>query len=210
MLKGLVDSGEIKARSKWKVVYPLFKEDPRYLDMLGNPGSNPLELFWDVVDSLDRALDSKILVVEEAIRKWNEKHVPAESRSQPESVKDGEDAKVKEEEAEGSERKEKDSGPKKFQITPETSKTELLDILKEDGEVLSKLSTDDLEEIFQTVCLAFSLVYLEQPKFTTGVSRSAMKQSSVKQTRNVGLNVVNVISKMIYATRSRSCPNPSI
>ena len=150
--------------------------------MLGNPGSNPLELFWDVVDSLDRALDSKILVVEEAIRKWNEKHVPAESRSQPESVKDSEDAK--EEEAEGSERKERESGPKKFQITPETSKTELLDILKEDGEVLSKLSTDDLEEIFQTVRLTFSLVSSEQPKFTTRVSdpRRSSQASSRRET----------------------------
>lgn len=28
--------------------------------MLGNPGSNPLEMFWDVVDELDQALDIKI------------------------------------------------------------------------------------------------------------------------------------------------------
>jgi len=28
--------------------------------MLGNPGSNPLEMFWDVVDELDQVLDIKI------------------------------------------------------------------------------------------------------------------------------------------------------
>jgi pre-mRNA-processing factor 40 len=39
--------------------------------MLGNPGSNPLELFWDVVDKLDQELDAKITIVEEAILKYN-------------------------------------------------------------------------------------------------------------------------------------------
>jgi pre-mRNA-processing factor 40 len=28
--------------------------------MLGNPGSNPLELFWDVVDMFDQQLDTMI------------------------------------------------------------------------------------------------------------------------------------------------------
>jgi len=61
----------IKARTKWKEVYPLFKDDVRYLDMLGNPGSNALELFWDVLDVLDQKLDRKIGVVEDAIKKVN-------------------------------------------------------------------------------------------------------------------------------------------
>ena len=56
LLKELVDAGKLKARSKWKEVYPSFSDDKRYLDMLGNPGSNPLELFWDVVDDLDQKL----------------------------------------------------------------------------------------------------------------------------------------------------------
>ncbi|KAL1686553.1 hypothetical protein GGG16DRAFT_63968, partial [Schizophyllum commune] len=60
LLQELVDNGTIKARSKWKEVYPLFKDDERYLNMLGNPGSNPLELFWDRVDELDQVLDKKM------------------------------------------------------------------------------------------------------------------------------------------------------
>jgi pre-mRNA-processing factor 40 len=39
--------------SKWKHVYPFMKDDVRYLGMLGNPGSNPLILFWDTIMSLD-------------------------------------------------------------------------------------------------------------------------------------------------------------
>jgi pre-mRNA-processing factor 40 len=40
--------------------------------MLGNPGSNPLELFWDLVDDLDQKLDAKIAIVDTAFRKASE------------------------------------------------------------------------------------------------------------------------------------------
>ncbi len=73
LLQELVGAGEIKARTKWKEVYPLFKDDARYLDLLGYPGSNALELFWDVVDVFDQKLDRKIGVVEDAIKRVNEK-----------------------------------------------------------------------------------------------------------------------------------------
>lgn len=63
----------IKARTKWKDVYPRFREDPRYLDILGNPGSNPLELFWDAVDTLDQQLDEKVGIVENIIVRHNAK-----------------------------------------------------------------------------------------------------------------------------------------
>ncbi|KAL5536709.1 PRP40 [Sanghuangporus sanghuang] len=72
LLRELVDAGRIKARSKWKNVYPEFQEDERYLNLLGKPGSNPLELFWDVVDRLDQELDAKVAIVEDAIRKAND------------------------------------------------------------------------------------------------------------------------------------------
>lgn len=73
LLQELVEDGKIKARTKWKEVYPLFKDDLRYQNMLGNPGSNPLELFWDTVDGFDQQLDKKIVIVEEAIRRYNDK-----------------------------------------------------------------------------------------------------------------------------------------
>jgi len=43
--------------------------DPRYLSLLGQPGSNPLELFWDVVDQLDQELEAKEAVVVKALEK---------------------------------------------------------------------------------------------------------------------------------------------
>ncbi|PPQ91486.1 hypothetical protein CVT25_013743 [Psilocybe cyanescens] len=73
VLGELIQSGALKARTKWKEVYPLFRDDDRYLDMLGNPGSNPLELFWDAVDALDQQLDGKVIIVEDAIKRHNTK-----------------------------------------------------------------------------------------------------------------------------------------
>ncbi|EJD47946.1 hypothetical protein AURDEDRAFT_102119 [Auricularia subglabra TFB-10046 SS5] len=69
LLAELVEAGHIKARTKWKEVYPRFEKDPRYDAMLGNPGSNPLELFWDVVDELDQVLDAKVDKAEEAFKR---------------------------------------------------------------------------------------------------------------------------------------------
>ncbi|KAI8050250.1 hypothetical protein BDF22DRAFT_696288 [Syncephalis plumigaleata] len=44
--------GKIDAKSRWQEFYPLIKDDSRYTDMLGQPGSNPLELFWDIVEDV--------------------------------------------------------------------------------------------------------------------------------------------------------------
>ena len=38
---------------KWKHVFPLIENEPAYLDMVGQPGSTPLELFFDLVAELD-------------------------------------------------------------------------------------------------------------------------------------------------------------
>ncbi|KAF8327188.1 uncharacterized protein EI90DRAFT_3068216 [Cantharellus anzutake] len=67
LLGELISSGKIRAKTKWKQVYPLFQDDKRYLDLLGNPGSNPLELFWDTVDALDQELESQAAKVEKVL-----------------------------------------------------------------------------------------------------------------------------------------------
>ncbi|KAF8916176.1 hypothetical protein CPB85DRAFT_1374657 [Mucidula mucida] len=72
LLQELVDGGKLKARTKWKQVYPLFSKDERYLNMLGNPGSNQLELFWDLVDGFDQKLDAKIATLEDALKARDE------------------------------------------------------------------------------------------------------------------------------------------
>jgi pre-mRNA-processing factor 40 len=124
-LQELVASGDIKARSKWKHVYPKFSSDNRYLDMLGRPGSNPIELFWDVVDDLDQKLDAKIATVDGAIKRYNSKRSSdAEGGSQPWSVR------------------------------PETTEVEFLKVVQENGdEESASLSTNDLKQIFTTVFL---------------------------------------------------------
>ena len=91
--------------------------------MLGKPGSNPIELFWDVVDDLDQKLDAKIATVEAAIKRFNSKlSSDAEGSSQSWSVK------------------------------PETTEAEFLKVVQENGdEETAALSTDELRYIFTTV-----------------------------------------------------------
>jgi pre-mRNA-processing factor 40 len=56
LLKELRSQGKIKAGSKWMNIYPMINTDPRYLGILGNSGSSPMELFWDVVEEEERSL----------------------------------------------------------------------------------------------------------------------------------------------------------
>jgi pre-mRNA-processing factor 40 len=56
LLNDLRKAGKIKAGAKWSQVYPLIQSDERYTNMLGQPGSTPLDLFWDVVEEEERAL----------------------------------------------------------------------------------------------------------------------------------------------------------
>lgn len=133
-MRELLDAGKIKARSKWKEVYPLFREDERYLNLLGNPGSNPLELFWDVVDKLDQQLDAKVAIVEDAIHRYNEKRAPAKD-SGSEKHEDKEKEKEKEKPA--------------FTFTVDTTEEQLREILKEDSnDKTNNLSDEDFKEIY--------------------------------------------------------------
>jgi pre-mRNA-processing factor 40 len=56
LLSGLRREGKIRAGSKWSQVYPMIDNDDRYKAMLGQPGSTPMDLFWDVVEEDERAL----------------------------------------------------------------------------------------------------------------------------------------------------------
>ncbi|KAF2748105.1 hypothetical protein M011DRAFT_401045 [Sporormia fimetaria CBS 119925] len=50
LLDELKASGTLRATSKWKDIHEVIKDDPRYTAMLGQGGSTPLELFWDVLE----------------------------------------------------------------------------------------------------------------------------------------------------------------
>lgn len=117
-------------------MYPFFKEDDRYLNMLGNPGSNPLELFWDAVDVLDQKLDAKVAIVGDVLRQWSP---PGTEVEKPKVEVDGD---VKMGEAE-----------KGFIISVDTSEGEYLKIVKANAtEAARRLSEDDLHEVFNAVC----------------------------------------------------------
>lgn len=64
LLSELVAEDKIVAGTTWKSIYPLIDADPRYLNLLGTPGSSPLDLFWDVVDELDVRAEQDEQVVE--------------------------------------------------------------------------------------------------------------------------------------------------
>lgn len=150
MLEELVGAGEIKARTKWKDVYPLFRSDERYLNMLGNPGSNPLELFWDVLDGLDQKLEKKIAVVQDAIGRYNATRAKQAGGDTNVDVKmtDGEPEAA---EASQEKEKEKDAG---FVVDPETAEEEFLAVVKAGSEgdiAVESLSTEDLTLVWTTV-----------------------------------------------------------
>lgn len=56
LLKDLRTAGRIRAGTKWMDIHVLIESDERYVSMLGQPGSTPLDLFWDVVEEEERAL----------------------------------------------------------------------------------------------------------------------------------------------------------
>jgi pre-mRNA-processing factor 40 len=56
LLKELRKAGKLKAGTKWSQLYPLLENDDRYLAILGQTGSTPLELFWDLLEEEERTL----------------------------------------------------------------------------------------------------------------------------------------------------------
>lgn len=139
VLQELIESGTLKARTKWKEVYPLFKDDNRYLDMLGNPGSNPLELFWDAVDTLDQQLDAKVAVVEDAIKRHNTA-LDSSAKKDEESLRKNQDDDAM------------DVTPILFVVAPTTTWEEFAAVVnKEADSSLKALSDEELHLVFDTV-----------------------------------------------------------
>lgn len=59
LLRELRANGRIKAGIKWMSIHPLIEDDPRYVAMLGQSGSTPLDLFWDMVEDEETVLRRK-------------------------------------------------------------------------------------------------------------------------------------------------------
>ncbi|ODQ64702.1 hypothetical protein NADFUDRAFT_43006 [Nadsonia fulvescens var. elongata DSM 6958] len=56
LLNELHDNGHINFNTKWSDIYPIVKDDQRFINICGQTGSSPLELFWDVVEEEERKL----------------------------------------------------------------------------------------------------------------------------------------------------------
>jgi len=76
LLRELCNSHVINVRSKWKEIYPYIQNDPRYLDMLGQSGSTPLELFWDTVQRIADSCYHDKQAVMELIKTYDIKITP--------------------------------------------------------------------------------------------------------------------------------------
>ena len=56
LLKELRSEGKIKAGTKWMNICLMIQDEPRYHTILGQAGSTPLDLFWDMVEEEERSL----------------------------------------------------------------------------------------------------------------------------------------------------------
>ncbi|TVY26536.1 Pre-mRNA-processing protein [Lachnellula hyalina] len=59
LLRELKGAKKIRAGTKWSQIHPLIVDDERYQGMLGQSGSTPLDLFWDMVEEDERVLRSR-------------------------------------------------------------------------------------------------------------------------------------------------------
>ena len=51
LLDDYVKTGEIQATTHWQEIYQKLRDDPNYLNLVGQPGSTPKELFDDVIEN---------------------------------------------------------------------------------------------------------------------------------------------------------------
>ncbi|KAK9325594.1 hypothetical protein V1517DRAFT_313765 [Lipomyces orientalis] len=59
LLEGHIHDGKITAETRWMDIYPLIKDDGRFDNIVGQEGSTPLDLFWDMVEKINKELRIK-------------------------------------------------------------------------------------------------------------------------------------------------------
>ncbi|KAJ4367306.1 U1 snRNP protein [Neocucurbitaria cava] len=50
LLNELREKGDLRHGTKWKDIHGVIKDDPRYVAMIGQKGSSPVDLFWDALE----------------------------------------------------------------------------------------------------------------------------------------------------------------
>ncbi|KAG0309078.1 hypothetical protein BGZ98_005400 [Dissophora globulifera] len=71
LLGELRTKGHVNASTYWMQIFSLIKDDSRYLEMLGQPGSTPMELFWDMIEDLEDRLYQDRKMVQEQMKNIN-------------------------------------------------------------------------------------------------------------------------------------------
>ncbi|CCG85002.1 protein of unknown function [Taphrina deformans PYCC 5710] len=67
LLAQLRSSGQIYAGMKWKDAYALLKDTEEYSDIVGQPGSTPMDFFWDICEEMDQDLKTKKFMVQDVL-----------------------------------------------------------------------------------------------------------------------------------------------
>ena len=91
LLGRLEEEGIVRAGAKWKEVYARVEGEEAYLGLLGQPGSSPLDLFWDRVDRLDQEAERDLIVVERALERKGHEVTEASTWAQFEEAIQGAD-----------------------------------------------------------------------------------------------------------------------
>ncbi|KAJ7097278.1 hypothetical protein B0H15DRAFT_36154 [Mycena belliarum] len=216
LLEELQGAGEIKARTKWKEVYPLFRSDDRYLNMLGNPGSNPLELFWDAVDVLDQALEKKIAIIEEAVGRYNAARAKQAGGDADGDVKMTDEVAVeegaKEKEEKGKDEKEKEREKEKeagFVVDAETTEDEFIAVVKAGSEgdiAVEALSTADLQLVYNTVCVSL----LRSRHLTSSKLRDMALKKRAEEKRRTERRQRHLQDDLRYALKKLGLPAETV
>lgn len=81
LLSEMEAKGHLKSKTKWKDFLKLIQDRPEYEELLGMPGSSPLELWEDAVDDIGEAVDSAVKKINGALDKA-EKEVTVETTSE--------------------------------------------------------------------------------------------------------------------------------
>ncbi|KAG9284653.1 hypothetical protein G9A89_004695 [Geosiphon pyriformis] len=71
LLEELRSKGIITAKSRWMDIYSMIATEESYTNILGQPGSTPLDLFWDIVEELDEILYQQRKIVTDFVKSRN-------------------------------------------------------------------------------------------------------------------------------------------
>jgi len=78
LLSEVLEQGKIYWHTSWADIFPLIKDDERYQNILGNPGSTPIELFWDITDEMTQHVEEQCRIIEVVLAE-NKKTVSIET-----------------------------------------------------------------------------------------------------------------------------------